>query len=116
MKTALAVLLMVASMSSAAFAADVPVYPGAKMSEMLTQADQEQHPGSVAYTTPDAFEKVYEFYKTNGTENPHIKTNTPDYKMGAFTFPGKRFEVAIYWVKQSSATMGTMVHLVNRRE
>ena len=36
--------------------------------------------------------------------------------MGAFTFPGKRIEVAIYWVRQSSATMGTMVHLVNRRE
>jgi hypothetical protein len=56
------------------------------------------------------------FYKTNGTENPHVKIITPDYKMGAFTFPGKRIEVAIYWVKQSSATMGTMVHLVNRRE
>jgi hypothetical protein len=116
MKTALAILLVVASMSSTAFAADVPVYPGAKMNEMLTKADQEQHPGSVAYTTPDAFEEVYEFYKTNGTENPHIKTITPDYKMGAFTFPGKRIDVAIYWVKQSSATMGTMVHLVNKRE
>ena len=116
MKTALAMLLMFGSVCSTAFAADVPVYPGAKMNEMLTKADQEQHPGSVAYTTADAFEKVYEFYKTNGTENPHMKTNTPDYKMGAFTFPGKRTEVAIYWVKQSNATMGTMVHLFKKRE
>lgn len=116
MKKALAILLMVGSMYSPAFAADVPVYPGAKMNEMLTKADQADHPGSVAYTTPDAFEKVYEFYKTNGTENPHMKTITPDYKAGTFTFPGKRIEVAIFWVKQSSATMGTMVHLVNKRE
>ena len=116
MKKALAILLMVGSMSSPAFAADVPVYPGAKMNEMLTKADQADHPGSVAYTTPDAFEKVYEFYKTDGTENPHMKTITPDYKAGTFTFPGKRIEVAIFWVKQSSATMGTMVHLVNKRE
>jgi len=116
MKTALAILLMVGSISSTAFAADVPVYPGAKMNEMLTKADQAHHPGSVAYTTPDAFEKVYEFYQTKGTENPHIKTNSTDYKAGAFTFPGKRIEVAIFWVKQSSATMGTMVHLVNMKE
>jgi hypothetical protein len=116
MKTALAILLMVGSMSSTAFAADVPVYPGAKMNEMLTKADQADHPGSAAYTTPDAFEQVYEFYKTKGTENPHIRTDSAAYKAGAFTFPGKRTEVAIFWVKQSSATMGTMVHLVNMKE
>jgi hypothetical protein len=38
-----------------------PVYPGAKSNEMLTKADGENHPGSVAYTTVDTFESVYEF-------------------------------------------------------
>jgi hypothetical protein len=116
MKKALAILLMVGSMSSLAFAADVPVYPGAKMNEMLTKADQAEHPGSVAYTTADAFEKVYEFYQTKGTENPHMKGISPDYKSGAFTFPGTHIDVAIFWVRQSNATMGNMVHLVNRKD
>jgi hypothetical protein len=44
-----------------AFAIDVPVYPGAKSNEMLTKSDGENHPGSVAYTTADTFESVYEF-------------------------------------------------------
>jgi hypothetical protein len=95
-------------MSSMALAAGVPVYPGAKMNEMLTNADQAENPGSIAYTTSDAFEKVYEFYQTKGKENPHMKGISPDYKTGAFTFPGTHTDVAIFWVRQSSATMGTI--------
>lgn len=60
MKAAFAVLLMFAVVSPA-FAIDVPVYPGANSNEMLTKADGENHPGSVAYTTADTFESVYEF-------------------------------------------------------
>jgi hypothetical protein len=89
MKTALAVLLMVASMSSAAFAADVPVYPGAKMSEMLTQADQEQHPGSVAYTTPDAFEKVYEVLQDERHRESAHQNKHPRLQNGRVHLSGK---------------------------
>src|ERR1019366_6082300 len=115
MKISFAILLIFAAMSSPAFAIDVPVYPGAKSNEMLTKADRENQPGSFAYTTSDSFESVYDFYKKIGNENPHMKTNTPYYKAAAFTFPGKKFQVAIYWQKEQGK-LGTMVHLINMAE
>jgi hypothetical protein len=110
MKTAMAHLLLFLSLSSAAFAADVPVYPGAMLSATLARAMQERNPDSVVYTTQDAFDKVYEFYRNIGAETPTGTLLTKDVKHAGFRFPGKTFGAVISW-RQRSAVPGTMITL-----
>jgi hypothetical protein len=110
MKTAMAHLLLLLSLSSLALAADVPVYPGATLSATLTQAMQEKDPDSAVYTTQDDFDKVFEFYRKIGAETPTGTLLTKDVKHAGFRFPGKTFGAVISW-RQRSAVPGTMITL-----
>lgn len=63
---------LTASLSTAAWAADPGLYPGAKLDPEITKKAQAaapmgMGPSSVA-TTTDSFEKVLAFYKAAGTE------------------------------------------------
>src|ERR1700720_5024294 len=97
MKTAMAHLLLLLSLSSLASAADVPVYPGATLSPELTHAMQERNPDSVVYTTPDDFDKVLAFYRRIGPESPSATQSTKDVKPAGSRFPGKTFGADISW-------------------
>jgi hypothetical protein len=48
-------------------------------------------------------------------ENSHIKTPAPDDKAAAFTFPGKKLQVAIFW-QQEQIALGRMVHPISIAE
>jgi len=110
MKTAMAHLLMFLSLSSTALAADVPVYPGATLSAILSHAMQAKNPDSVVYTTQDDFDKVCEFYRKIGAETPTGTLLTKDVKHAGFRFSGKTFGAVISW-RQTSAVPGTMITL-----
>lgn len=63
---------LTATLSTAAWAADPGLYPGAKVDAAITKKAQAEAPmglgpSSVA-TTTDSFEKVMAFYKAAGTE------------------------------------------------
>ena len=108
MKMTMAHLLLFLSLSSTVLAADVPVYPGATLSETLTHAMQERNPDSVVYTTQDDFDKVCEFYRKIGGETPTGTLVTKDVKHAGFRFPGKTFGAVISW-RQPSPVPGTMI-------
>jgi hypothetical protein len=109
MKSAMAHLLLFLSLVSPAFAADIPVYPGAALDTALTAAMQEKYPDSAVYVTHDAFDKVDAFYRHAGTATP-TGTMTKDVKHAGFVFPGKTFGASISWTQRSAAT-GTVITL-----
>jgi hypothetical protein len=108
MKATIAALLLALAVPSA-FAVDVPIYPGAKINAMLTQAQHDNNPANEAYTTQDSWEKVYAYYKGLGTgiENLKMKTMNDQYKFAEFGFSGKQFKVGIGWVPKGG--LGTMI-------
>jgi hypothetical protein len=94
--------LVFTALCSVAFAATPPVYPGAKVLEGRTKELKSAHSESVAYTTPDSFEKVTAFYRTKGTELPSNARGKPvsGMKVATFVFKDSGFMVAV-WTEPS---------------
>ena len=92
-----------------AFAAP-PVYPGAKAVDELNEAAQKAGQNTMAYNTLDSFEKVYEFYKTKGTEVPSHRPPRASEKYAAFRFPDTGYTVVLSW-KESAKSNGTIIHI-----
>ena len=94
MKARLVLLLFALMSASAAFAADVPVYPGALVDAGISKIIQEKEPENVAYTTADSFDKVDKYYKSlGGQDAPHSRVVNDTITMVAQYFPGKKFYV-----------------------
>lgn len=114
MKASLAALLLAFALPCAASSVDVPIYPGAKLNAMLTQAQHDQNAENEAYTTGDSFETVSEYYRKLGAENLKSKVIGPDYKAVQFLFKGNKFNVVISWVPRSN--LGTMITFQRKSE
>ena len=115
MKTKIAVLLLAIAVPCIALAIDVPLYPGAKINQMLTKGQHDQDkPENEAYTTPDSFEKVCAFYRKLGVEMPQAKTISKDYKATGFNIPGKKFTVSVSWIEKPD--LGTMITFLKKGE
>ncbi len=100
-------LSLIAAACLFAFAAP-PVYPGAKPVDALNDASKKAgRPNVLAYNTFDSFEKVYDFYKTKGTERVH-NVNAAE-KFAMITFP-EGYSVAIGWHEDSKEN-GTVIHI-----
>ena len=110
MKSAMAHLLLYLSLSSPAFAADVPVYPGANLDAAMTSAMQEKYPDSAVYRTQDDFEKVRAFYWKVGAETATGTLMSNNVKHAGFSFPGKAFGASISWTQRAAAN-GTVITL-----
>jgi hypothetical protein len=92
-----------------AFAAP-PVYPGAKPIDELNDAAKKAGQNTMAYQTPDSFEKVSEFYKgKGGSETQGRHSNRAGEKFVTFRFP-EGYAVAISW-KEDSKKNGTIIHI-----
>jgi hypothetical protein len=92
-----------------AFAAP-PVYPGAKAVDELNEAAQKAGQDTMAYNTFDSFEKVYEFYKTKGTERDRAHRISAREKSAMIMFRDAGYTVAISW-KEDSKSKGTIIHV-----
>jgi hypothetical protein len=114
MKTKMAGLLLplVAAVFVLAFAAP-PVYPGAKAVDELNEAAKKAGQDSMAYNTLDSFEKVYEFYKTKGTEVQGAHRIGPREKFALIMFAETGYGVAIGW-NEDSKSDGTVIHIGRR--
>jgi hypothetical protein len=88
-----------------AFAAP-PVYPGAKTVDELNDATKKAGQNSMAYNTFDSFEKVYEFYKSKGTEVEARHPPRHGEKFASFKF-SDGYAVSISW-KENSKSHGTV--------
>ena len=100
-------LSLVATAYLLAFAAP-PLYPGAREVDELNQAAKKVGQPGVSYNTFDPFEKVYEFYKSKGTE---IQTHHPARareKYAAFQFKELGYAVTIFW-KDDAKEAGTVI-------
>lgn len=95
-----------------AFAAP-PVYPGAKAVDELNQAAKKAGQDSMAYNTLDSFEKVYEFYKSKGTEVQGAHRISPREKFALIMFAETGYGVAIGW-NEDSKSDGTVIHIGRR--
>ena len=109
-KPAMVNLTLFLSLSSTAFAADIPVYPGATLSATMTNARQHKNPDGVVYTTPDDFDKVCAFYRKIGSETRTRTIVTKGVKHAGFRFPGNTFGASIHW-RQRSAVSETIITL-----
>jgi hypothetical protein len=92
-----------------AFAAP-PVYPGAKAVDELNAASKKAGQNAMAYNTFDPFEKVYDFYKTKGTEAQSHRPPRTSEKYAAFRFPDTGYMVVLSW-KESAKSNGTIIHI-----
>ena len=92
-----------------AFAAP-PIYPGAKPVDELNQAAKTAGQNTTAYNTADAFEKVYDFYKSKGTEEQRAHRVKPGEKFAMIMFKDTGYTVAIGW-KESAKSDGTVIHV-----
>jgi hypothetical protein len=86
-----------------------PVYPGAKPIDLLNQSAKAAGQDTMAYNTPDSFEKVYEFYKTKGTEVQRAHRVSPKSKF-ALIKDEAGYGIAISW-KEDSKADGTVIHI-----
>ena len=111
MKTKRALLFfpLVAAACVFAFAAP-PVYPGAKAVDELNDAAKKAGQSTMAYSTLDPFQKVYEFYKSKGTEVERAHRDSPREKFALVRFKDTGFGVAISW-KEDSKSNGTIIHI-----
>lgn len=92
-----------------AFAAP-PLYPGAKALDELNQATKKAGQNGISYNTFDPFEKVYEFYKSKGTE---VQTHHPARareKYAAFRFQEPGYAVTIFW-RDDGKKSGTIIYV-----
>jgi len=108
-RKALLLLSMVTAVSVFAFAAP-PVYPGAKAVDELNDAAKKAGQSTMAYSTPDPFQKVYEFYKSKGTEVERAHRDSAREKFALVRFKETGFGVAISW-KEDSKSNGTIIHI-----
>lgn len=102
-------LFVAAYMFAFAFAGP-PVYPGAKAVDELNDAAKKAGQNTTAYNTLDSFEKVYEFYKTKGTEEQRAHRVGPREKFALVNFKDSGYGVAISW-KEDSKSKGTIIHI-----
>lgn len=109
MKRAVLLLPLFAAVYVFAFAAP-PVYPGAKAVDELNEAAKKAGQDSMAYNTLDPFEKVYEFYKSKGTEAQRAHRVSPREKFALVMFKETGYGVAISW-KEDSKSRGTIIHI-----
>ena len=111
MKSNLALLMFSLLAAAYVFAfAPPPVYPGAKPVGELDQAAKTAGQDTTAYNTPDAFEKVYDFYKTKGAEEQRAHRVNPREKFAMIMFKDTGYTVAISW-KESAKSNGTVIHV-----
>jgi hypothetical protein len=109
MKRAVFLLPLLAATYLFAFAAP-PVYPGAKAVDELNEAAKKAGQNTVAYNTPDSFEKVYEFFKTKGTEEQRAHRVSAREKFAMIMFKDDGYTVTIGW-KESTKSNGTIIHV-----
>jgi hypothetical protein len=95
-----------------AFAAP-PVYPGAKAVDELNEAAKKAGQNTLAYNTPDSFEKVYEFFASKGTEEQRAHRVSAREKFAMIMFKEDGYTVAIGW-KESAKSNGTVIHVAQR--
>ncbi len=111
MKLKRAVLLLPLLTAAYVFAfAEPAVYPGAKPVGALNDAAKTAGQNTTAYNTPDAFEKVYDFYKSKGTEEQRAHRVSPREKFAMIIFKDTGYTVAIGW-KESAKSDGTVIHV-----
>ena len=111
MKLKRAILLLPLMTAAYVFAfAAPPIYPGAKPVDELNQAAKSAGRNTTAYNTGDAFEKVYDFYKSKGTEEQRAHRMKPGEKFAMFMFKDAGYTVAIGW-KESAKSDGTVIHV-----
>ena len=102
----------IVALTAMSAAADFKVYPGAhrdQQLERLANSDpRNQGAESEVYLTPDPFEKVYQFYKTIGTQDERMKdTRGPQLPSGGtiqwafFTFDGAKSVLPIVFIQNS---------------
>src|ERR1035438_7997595 len=96
MKKAVFLLPLLAATYLLAFAAP-PVYPGAKAVDELNGAAKKAGQNTMAYNTPDSFEKVYEFFKSKGTEEQRAHRVSAREKFAMILFKDDGYTVAISW-------------------
>jgi hypothetical protein len=108
-KKAALLLPLFATVYLFAFAAP-PVYPGAKPIDELNDAAKKAGQDTMSYNTPDSFEKVYEFYKTKGTETERAHRVSPRSKFALIKFDDTGYGVSISW-KEDSKSKGTIIHI-----
>ena len=92
-----------------AFAAP-PVYPGAKAVDELNKAAKIAGQDTMAYNTQDPFEKVYEFYKSRGTDVVGAHRTSSQEKFAMVRFKDSGYAVAISW-DEDSKDKGTIIHI-----
>jgi hypothetical protein len=108
-RTAARLLPVFAAAYMFAFAAP-PVYPGAKAVDELNAAAKKAGQDTMAYNTSDSFEKVYDFYKSKGTEIQNRRPLRATEKYASFQFKESGYSVVISW-KESSKSNGTIIHM-----
>ena len=109
MKTVVLLLALFAAVVAFAFAAP-PIYPGAKAVDELNKAAKIAGQDTMAYNTLDPFEKVYEFYKSRGTDVERAHRTSPREKFAMVRFQDSGYAVAISW-KEDSKDKGTIIHI-----
>ena len=109
MKTAGFLLPLFAATYLLAFAAP-PLYPGAKAVDELNEAAKKAGQNTMAYNTPDSFEKVYEFFKSKGTEEQRAHRVGAREKFAMIMFKDDGYSVAISW-KENAKSHGTVIHV-----
>jgi hypothetical protein len=87
-----------------------PVYPGAKAVDELNAATKNVGQNTMSYNTPDAFEKVYEFFKSKGTEEQRAHRASAREKFAMIIFKDDGYSVAISW-KEDAKSHGTVIHV-----
>jgi hypothetical protein len=100
MKLKLASLSLLAAICALGFAAP-PVYPGAKLVDELNDALKKSGQDSTAYQTMDPFEKVYDFYKSKGSEVQARRPPRAGEKMANFKFNETGYAVSLIWRQDS---------------
>jgi hypothetical protein len=109
LKRAALLLPLFAAVYVFAFAAP-PIYPGAKPVDEYNQEMKKAGQDNMAYNTFDPYEKVYEFYKSKGTEVQTRRPPRASEKFASFKFNDAGYGVAISW-KEDSKSKGTVIHI-----
>jgi hypothetical protein len=109
MKRAVFFLALLGAAYLFAFAAP-PIYPGAKAVDELNEAAKKAGQNTMAYNTPDSFEKVYEFFKAKGTEEQRAHRVSARGKFAMIVFKDTGYTVAISW-KEDAKANGTVIHV-----
>ena len=87
-----------------------PVYPGAKAVDELNGAAKKAGQDTMAYNTPDSFEKVYEFFKSKGTEEQRAHRVSAREKFAMIMLKDAGYTVTISW-KEDAKANGTVIHV-----